>query len=706
MQTGSASKSQSGPRTISSSQDRQSNPDVLLATQVLQTVTKAIDLSGLKELVKGLKRARYFDLARQISTLAVTAASADPAMAVWFSQQQALCTYKDPDLPVDQRLDDALAILRETLALATTSVQETLGLAGAIFKRKWEIDGQTVQLERSLAFYRRGYQHGIGNDDGYTATNAAFVLDLLAAQDDRAAIEYGINSSAAARRAEATHIREQIVATLSAKVEQHRAKPGENFWFLMATLSEAAFGLGRYDDAIRWLREGRTCKPADWEFKSTARQLAEIARLQSKLRAGGGEHASWKALRELLGNDAAAASTVKIGKVGISLSGGGFRASLFHIGVLARLAECDLLRHVEVLSCVSGGSIVGAHYYLEVRHLLQTKKDEDISREDYLGLVARIADKFLVGIQRNIRCRLMSEFVANLKMALVPDYSTTRRLGELYEENIYRLVEDGHQGERWLNELVVIPNGEGPEFSPKLDNWRRRAKVPILILNATTLNTGHNWQFTASWMGETPAGITSGIDANDRLRRLYYWQAPPEHRKIRLGHAVAASACVPGLFEPLVIAGLYPDRVVHLVDGGLHDNQGVDSLLEQDCSMFLVSDATGQMQTIRKPRSELLELPMRASSILMARVREAEYRELEARRKSSLIRGLMFLHLKRDSTSSRSTGSARRIRTTARAMFQRVPTRPRTTKSIRQPRNSSPPFVRISTPSTTPKRLR
>ena len=190
MQTGSASKSQSGPRTISSSQDRQSNPDVLLATQVLQTVTKAIDLSGLKELVKGLKRARYFDLARQISTLAVTAASADPAMAVWFSQQQALCTYKDPDLPVDQRLDDALAILRETLALATTSVQETLGLAGAIFKRKWEIDGQTVQLERSLAFYRRGYQHGIGNDDGYTATNAAFVLDLLAAQDDRAAIEW------------------------------------------------------------------------------------------------------------------------------------------------------------------------------------------------------------------------------------------------------------------------------------------------------------------------------------------------------------------------------------------------------------------------------------------------------------------------------------------------------------------------------------
>lgn len=648
MQVGSesASKSNSNHRPVSSSQDRQSNPDVLLATEVLAG-TKPIELGQLKELVQGLRHARYFDLARQVSTLAVTAAAHDPGMAVWFSQQQALSTYKDPDLPVDQRLDDALAILREKLQLATTSVQETLGLAGAIFKRKWEIDNQAVQLERSLAFYRRGYQQGIGKDDGYTAINAAFVLDLLAAQDDRAAAEYGIDGSAEARRAEATRIREGIVAALSPKVQQHRSKPDENFWFLLATLSEASFGLGRYEAAVQWLREGLTCKPADWEFESTARQLAEIARLQSKLYTGDGEHPSWKALRELLGDQAAAASTIKIGKVGISLSGGGFRASLFHIGVLARLAECDLLRHIEVLSCVSGGSIVGAHYYLEVRHLLQTKKDKDILRQDYLDLVARIADKFLVGIQRNIRCRLMSEFFANLKMALVPDYSTTRRLGELYEENIYRLVEDGHQGERWLNDLIVVPKDEGSEFTPKLDNWRRHAKVPILILNATTLNTGHNWQFTASWMGETPAGITAGIDANDRLRRLYYWQAPPEHQKIRLGHAVAASACVPGLFEPLVIAGLYPDRIVHLVDGGLHDNQGVDSLLEQDCSIFLVSDATGQMQTIRKPRSELLELPMRASAILMARVREAEYRELEARRKSSLIRGLMFLHLKK-----------------------------------------------------------
>lgn len=49
-------------------------------------------------------------------------------------------------------------------------------------------------------------------------------------------------------------------------------------------------------------------------------------------------------------------------RLGLALSGGGFRASFFHIGVLARLAELDLLRPIEVISTVSGGSIIGALY--------------------------------------------------------------------------------------------------------------------------------------------------------------------------------------------------------------------------------------------------------------------------------------------------------------------------------------------------------
>ncbi|MGH3046626.1 MAG: patatin-like phospholipase family protein, partial [Gaiellaceae bacterium] len=58
-------------------------------------------------------------------------------------------------------------------------------------------------------------------------------------------------------------------------------------------------------------------------------------------------------------------------RLGLALSGGGFRAAFLHIGVLARMAEMGMLRRVEVISTVSGGSIVGALYYLHLRSLLQ-----------------------------------------------------------------------------------------------------------------------------------------------------------------------------------------------------------------------------------------------------------------------------------------------------------------------------------------------
>ncbi len=60
-------------------------------------------------------------------------------------------------------------------------------------------------------------------------------------------------------------------------------------------------------------------------------------------------------------------------KLGLAFSGGGFRASFYHIGVLAQMAEHGLLRHVEVISTVSGGSIIGALYYLHLKKLLEEK---------------------------------------------------------------------------------------------------------------------------------------------------------------------------------------------------------------------------------------------------------------------------------------------------------------------------------------------
>ena len=50
--------------------------------------------------------------------------------------------------------------------------------------------------------------------------------------------------------------------------------------------------------------------------------------------------------------------------IALALSGGGVRAAVFHLGVLARLASDDLLERVTFLSTVSGGSMaVGLVYH-------------------------------------------------------------------------------------------------------------------------------------------------------------------------------------------------------------------------------------------------------------------------------------------------------------------------------------------------------
>jgi hypothetical protein len=64
------------------------------------------------------------------------------------------------------------------------------------------------------------------------------------------------------------------------------------------------------------------------------------------------------------------------------------------------LAECDILRSVETISCVSGGSIIGAHYYLLMQELLESKRDEEITKQDLIDLVAKLIKQFRQGVER------------------------------------------------------------------------------------------------------------------------------------------------------------------------------------------------------------------------------------------------------------------------------------------------------------------
>ena len=405
-------------------------------------------------------------------------------------------------------------------------------------------------------------------------------------------------------------------------------------------MAAAALGDGR--DAIAALPKEKAAS------ETTARQLALLARLRF---AGTPLYAAASdVIRKAFAISDDAVSALFGGKIGLAFSGGGFRASLFHIGVLAKLAELDLLRHVEVLSCVSGGSVIGAFYYLELKKLLESGTT---AHADYLQMVRGVETKFLEGVQKNVRTRIAASPLAGLKMALKSGYSRSDVIAELYQKHFYdHTAAEEKQPARFMSDLTVQPaefrGANGETFTPKYDNWRLSAKVPMLVLNATTMNTGHNWQFTATWMGESPQAISATIDAIPRYRRMYYKDAPKPHDQIPIGRAVGASACVPGLFEPIAMRNLFPERTVRLVDGGVHDNQGLSSLLEQNCRVILISDASGQFQEQTSPGGSVSDSLGNSNGVLQARVREAQFDQLSALRRAGAIQGTMFIHLTKD----------------------------------------------------------
>jgi predicted acylesterase/phospholipase RssA len=625
--------------------------------------------SDLKELVKALKAVLHFGRARRLLRIAQDKYPGN----TWIVQQLALCTYKDEELQPDTRFRQALQLL-ESLGLRREVVEdppETLSLGGAVYKRKWEYGGRLEDLYEALVFYRAGWEASLQSDPpstqpripprdyGYGAVNAAYMLDVLSWRARILSERTGTSEDLAKQYAgEAANLRRQALELLLAAFEKDK-ELSELDWFA-ATIAELYFGLKDYSEAGQWLYKAEKCCPSEWEIQTTFKQLVNIARMQGvpppkeKQKLEDWEPA-WQALAQFLGEEQAVqALSCYRGKVGLALSGGGFRASLFHLGVLARLAEMDVLRSVEVLSTVSGGSIVGAHYYLEVQQTLENMKDSEITRQTYIDIVRRVQKRFLKGIQRNLRTRTLTNLGRNLKMIFSGEYSRSHRIGEQYEAELYSRIgekETRHIAPRAMPELLIKPKDftAKDEFKPKFHNWRRRAKVPVLLLNTTSLNSGHSWHFTGRWMGEPPGSIGTEVDVNERYRRLWYQDAPKDsHKRYRLGYAVAASACVPGLFEPLAIEGLYPGRTVRLVDGGVHDNQGVQGLLDEGCTLVLCSDASGQMEDFKQPSNSIIGVPLRSNSILMDRVREAEYCDLRVRLESRAIQGLFFVHLKKD----------------------------------------------------------
>ena len=321
-------------------------------------------------------------------------------------------------------------------------------------------------------------------------------------------------------------------------------------------------------------------------------------------------------------------------KLGLALSGGGFRSALFHLGVLARLAELDLLRKIDVISSVSGGSIIAAYYYLKVKALLEKPAVEGQAppeREAYIRMVGEIETDFLAAVQKNMLMRTFLDPVKNARMMAV-EYSNTERLAELLTKYFFQPITQKHAGIK--QDRIQLKN---IRIRPVAANLAPETRVPYLIINATSLNTGHLWQFTSVSAGEQRVSHEAGHDIGF-LKKFNYSdeRLTIEERKIlyniTLGQAVAASSCVPGIFEPLQIGNLYKAEgsplTVRLADGGLVDNQGLTSLFVEGCTHIICSDASEILKIEHHPSTQFLNVALRTNDILMDRIRRRSLDEL------------------------------------------------------------------------------
>lgn len=242
--------------------------------------------------------------------------------------------------------------------------------------------------------------------------------------------------------------------------------------------------------------------------------------------------------------------------VALCLSGGGFRAALFHLGALRRLNELGILSKVDAITSVSGGSIISAHLATQIRNW-------PAPGEVFADWEPVVAAPFRAFAGRDLCTGPVLQIL--LPWNWFRAGSQAAALRRRYHERLTSLK---------LSEL-----GDRPKY----------------VFCATDLVFAANWKFERDRVGHRQAG---------------YAQRP---ENVSVATAVAASSCFPPLFEPMglpvpadhIQGGRFqPEqrrqellRGIRLSDGGVYDNMGLEPVWK-DSSVVLVSDGGAPFQFV------------------------------------------------------------------------------------------------------------
>ncbi len=162
----------------------------------------------------------------------------------FYRHRAALCTYKSklPD-PLT-----ALSMAEEILKPLTpdiTTDPETLGLSGAINKRRYQISQEKQYLERAIHFYERGYYV---KQDYYNGINVAFLYNVAAKANENA-------EEAQAQNYLAAKIRKEIITICKTKMQEPSFQEYSDKPWIYLTLAEAYFGLKRAEEYNQLMAE-------------------------------------------------------------------------------------------------------------------------------------------------------------------------------------------------------------------------------------------------------------------------------------------------------------------------------------------------------------------------------------------------------------------------------------------------------------------
>ncbi len=136
---------------------------------------KAENIYGLTVQAKQLMSNNTKDDFYKASLLWEKAAS-KVADNIFYIQQQTLCIYKSENPSKAVALDEALKVISDVYNEIETTDPETLGLLGAIYKRKYETNNDIETLKLAIEMYKKGY---LISKNHYPGGNYAICLDIL-----------------------------------------------------------------------------------------------------------------------------------------------------------------------------------------------------------------------------------------------------------------------------------------------------------------------------------------------------------------------------------------------------------------------------------------------------------------------------------------------------------------------------------------------